>query len=610
MKKPWSISTTVRNPERVRDFLKVLKKLEDQEWTLENQRNYQIMLIQYKVYGYGNQQFYNGLSKKHFKLMSNPDVISFDEAKEVLESKNYKGGGDMRGRQSFNPLEKMGLAFLEDNKIKISAVGNYFLQENYDLGEVFFRSFLKWQLPNPDSRDFRKEDGFNINPFIATLKLIFLVNKMWSELNNAPVGINKKEFSLFVPTNINYSDIEKIAQEIINLRLKLQVSKRNKKELLEKFSKNYIKNFLGVSKIDLIEATFKNLKEYTDNRIRYFRLTRYIYIRGNGYYIDLEPRRVIEIISLLETYSGVATRFKTRKEYINYLSDKTLPVLPWDNANKLIKIAQNIINEIKNLEKINNIYKFEEKSLVKLTKEQLKDYIEKLREVRRNLQEAINYKKSQELENVESYIEILKNKIYSMDNRPLILEKYITLALNALNDALQIKPNYPVGDDNEPTNTAPAGEPDIECFYKTFNSICEVTLLRDRSQWFNEGQPVMRHLRDFEDKNNNKDIFCLFIAPSLHVDTIETFYNSVKYGYRGKRQKIIPLSLKQFVELLEIIIFLKENNNKLFSHEKLRELYENILDLNKISYSDEWINAIPNKIDNWKRGILNDRTIK
>ena len=190
-----------------------------------------------------------------------------------------------------------------------------------------------------------------------------------------------------------------------------------------------------------------------------------------------------------------------------------------------------------------------------------------------------------------------------MDNRPLVLEKYVTLALNALNDALEIKPNYPVGDDNEPTNTAPAGKPDIECFYKKFNSICEVTLLRDRSQWFNEGQPVMRHLRDFEEKNPTKDALCLFVAPTLHVDTIETFWNSVNHGYRGKCQKIIPLSLKQFVELLEVLIKFRENN-KSFSHENLYKLYEQILNLNEITHSDEWIKAIPIKIENWKRGVL------
>jgi len=604
MKKPWSISTTVRNSERIRDFLEVLKKLEGQEWTRDNQRKYQIMLIQYKVYGYGSQQFYNGLSQKHFQLMSTPDLISFNEAKEILDSKNYEGGGDMRGRQSFNPLEKMGLAFLDsENKIRISAVGNYFLQEDYDLGEVFFKSFLKWQLPNPDSRDFKKEDGFNVNPFVATLKLIFQVNKKWSKLGSEPVGISKKEFSLFVPTLINYANIENVAQEVINLRLQSQKTKKDKKEFFEKFSREYIKIFLDTNDSNLIEATLKNTREYTDNIIRYFRLTRYIYIRGNGYYIDLEPRRNIEITGLLETYSGSVIEFKTREDYITYLSDITLPVLPWDTLEKLREIAKSIVLEIKNLEKILVVTKLKEKVLAKLTKEQLREYIEELRNTRRDLQENINYKESQELGNIRGYIEILKEKIYIMENRPLVLEKYITLALNALNDALEIKPNYPVGDDNEPTSTAPAGEPDIECFYQRFNSICEVTLLKDRSQWFNEGQPVMRHLRDFEEKNPGKDALCLFVAPTLHVDTIETFWNSINHGYRGKCQKIIPLSLKQFLELLEVLVKLRENN-KVFSHEKLYELYEQILDLNAITHSDEWIKVIPVRIENWKRSVL------
>jgi hypothetical protein len=34
--------------------------------------------------------------------------------------------------------------------------------------------------------------------------------------------------------------------------------------------------------------------------------------------------------------------------------------------------------------------------------------------------------------------------IYNLDNKSLELEKYATFSLEALNDALQIKPNYPV----------------------------------------------------------------------------------------------------------------------------------------------------------------------
>ena len=37
MKKPWSISTTVRNPDRLRDFLRVLKELEGQTFNSDNQ---------------------------------------------------------------------------------------------------------------------------------------------------------------------------------------------------------------------------------------------------------------------------------------------------------------------------------------------------------------------------------------------------------------------------------------------------------------------------------------------------------------------------------------------------------------------------------------------
>ena len=104
MKLPWSISTTVRNPERLRDFLKVLKKLAGKQWDPETQIKYQTMLIQEKVYGLASQQFYNGLTKAQVRLMSSPEPLAYEQAKEIFERKNYIDPA-MRGRQSFNPLE-------------------------------------------------------------------------------------------------------------------------------------------------------------------------------------------------------------------------------------------------------------------------------------------------------------------------------------------------------------------------------------------------------------------------------------------------------------------------------------------------------------------------
>lgn len=153
MRKPWSVSTTVRNPERLRGLLKVLQNLENKTWDKNTQKEYQILLTQAKLYGAGNIQFYKGLSVQQRAMLDNPDfAMSRDQAVEILKNKNYVGGLDMRGRQSFNPLEKFGFAVLKKGKVLITSLGSCFLQEDYDLGELFFKSFLKWQIPNPRTK--------------------------------------------------------------------------------------------------------------------------------------------------------------------------------------------------------------------------------------------------------------------------------------------------------------------------------------------------------------------------------------------------------------------------------------------------------------------------
>jgi len=41
----------------------------------------------------------------------------------------------------------------------------------------------------------------------------------------------------------------------------------------------------------------------------------------------------------------------------------------------------------------------------------------------------------------------------------------------------------------------------------------------------------MRHLRDFEDTNADKKAYCLFVAPKIHRDTLNTFWMAIKYEY-------------------------------------------------------------------------------
>jgi hypothetical protein len=50
MKKAWSISTTVRNPERIRDFLKILSSMEGEEWIRITGGSIQNKRIQGKIW--------------------------------------------------------------------------------------------------------------------------------------------------------------------------------------------------------------------------------------------------------------------------------------------------------------------------------------------------------------------------------------------------------------------------------------------------------------------------------------------------------------------------------------------------------------------------------
>ena len=86
--KPWSITTTVRNPERIRDFLAVLQNIEGRIWNEENQKRFQILLIQHKKYGAGSTQFYKGLTKEQIALMETPEVIDFTDAEEIATNRS------------------------------------------------------------------------------------------------------------------------------------------------------------------------------------------------------------------------------------------------------------------------------------------------------------------------------------------------------------------------------------------------------------------------------------------------------------------------------------------------------------------------------------------
>lgn len=320
---------------------------------------------------------------------------------------------------------------------------------------------------------------------------------------------------------------------------------------------------------------------------------------GRHWRIDLEPTRLTEIEQIIKQYDGRAFRFKNTNDYLGWVADIDSPKLPWEEIGNLRKITEGLRMKIIDYVNIKGL-KLDEatkylisQKIEAMTKERLLEYLAKLREV--NIKLKVLEKKRElkyNSEQINETIKILEDFRQIRKLEPEQFEKLINDALLMIDDELLIKPNFPVDDNGEPISHAPGNKADIECYYKSFNATCEVTLDGSNMQWVREGQPVMRHLREFENSNNDKEAICIFIAPRIREDTYSTFFNAVMYGYDARKQKIIPITAQQFANILRKLLKYIEKGEK-FTHEELLELFNKLIDKAEIAGGfTEWANKI------------------
>lgn len=573
----------------------MLKELEGKEFNTETQREYQTLLIQKRLYEPER------LPPQYREYWEHSErAMSHKVAKEIFELKGYVDS-PMRGRQSVNPLNKLGfsIARKEAGPIAITELGNQFLAGDYDIGSVFFKSLLKLQFPNPWSTHFSQEEGFDIMPLVATMRLIERVNA-----RSEKKGLNQTEFSVFVPTLISAHRINERVEAILDYR-----KSRKKEDCIQRFAQQ----FYGITKLP--QKKLNNLFDYGDNTMRYFRLTRYFKVTmdplGKHWRIDLEPMRMAEIEQLLAVYDGTAQVFKGTQDYLAYLSDISMPQLPWEALGNLRKVAASLRNATNDLVATERLtISAQEQSILELDpsrlgKSQLEEHIGSLRKLHLDLKLGLEKLRLVGNEQrIGEIIQILRTPKALRGYEPEQFEKLVVEALKIINDEILIKPNYPIDDNGDPISHAPANRPDVECFYESFNATCEVTLNPGRLQWVQEGQPVMRHLRGFESQHMDKPAFCLFIAPHIHTDTYSQFWISVKHGYDGESQQIVPLTTEQFALVLEgLLQFVKQG--KRLSHRQLHQLYSQIIEeVAQVSGFSEWASRTGTLVSNWKQGLV------
>lgn len=610
MVKIWNISTTMRNPERLFNFLRVLKdEIEGLEFNEETQALYQKKLVQYKLYkplGLGDDLKF---------AYEEPGNFTDEETEEVF---NLVKNPDQRGRTSASRLNQMGLAIAKKSKgeVLITDLGNNLLNEKISVDDFFLKYFLKWQLPNPLESGY---DDFDIAPFISTLYIINEVNNLEIKRDKKPKGISRDEFMLFCLQLKKSLEIPKVIDEIIEYRDVLNlVSDKNK--FFNGTLNNKILQIYGLTNEDKdFNKKAGNMKDYSDSIIRWFRMTGLIYYRGGRRYIDIAPSKFEEVKKLLEVIPLNSNKCSDEDEYRNYLVDFNRPILPWENIESLKNIINNLFQLIREVQiKIDKEYpgkrkhQYETDSILRIDNfEELKS-IEK--SVRSNL-DSINNEymtlKENDALNLEEYSEKLielsqlKRSSRNSSKAPLCLEWYTSLSLMAIDDAIEIKPNFLRGDDGLPIYHAPGGGPDIECFYKSFNLVVEVTLMKGRDQVNGELQPLLRHYKDFTTKNTKylpKKSFVLFIAPFFHRDFLNFLQFYIDKGYEEMNVNLVLLSIEQFSKLL---ITIKDNhdNNIVCSHTDLEKLFNECVNVTKYEQTTVWVGKIDEILDNWKNSF-------
>ena len=356
MPKCWSLSTTIRNPKRNIPFLKVLNEFEGIKFNEDVQAEYFKRLIQTKNYKP------DSLPDDLKYLFDKQGELSNEELELLLtnihyENKEYNNDQEkiyaMRGRTAIGNLNKMGLAVAKQNTpVKIFDLGKSMLTDAIDFENIMFKYFLKWQLNNPIERGF---SSFDIIPFVATLHVINNVNIYCYEHNQKAKGLSRDEFAFFIPTLTNYRDIDNTVDKIIKFRNETEsLSKPEKKTYMDKFSTQFVIDFFEIDPGDnnTIETWINNLYDYGDSIRRYFRQTGLVYYRGNGYYTDLSPSRIVEINSILKKYNGASLSFDSADDYIDYLGNISFPELPWENLESLNKIYSNLIVQANELQEL------------------------------------------------------------------------------------------------------------------------------------------------------------------------------------------------------------------------------------------------------------------
>lgn len=449
------------------------------------------------------------------------------------------------------------------------------------INDVFLRQLLCHEIPSPIEGSF--PEG-RLKPFVFLLQILHEVGK------NEEKGLNIFEIAAFLQLFVDHKpeQVKKTTQNILEYRkqrekLQGRVEKR-------KFDFSIIEN--AAAKGNVRSDT---LGDYADTTFRYSQMTGLLSLRGSRLVFRENKIPIIEEICSEEPI------FRTEIDSFSYLAEFYSGIeLPTDNA----MFSKSEIRRLSD-----QIYKSGETPLVDSKKIEKSSDIQEIEIARYTLLEQYGWmkeeqfadeqKQEQSIYDTLDYLEAIENtqkcRQKGIYDRPSYFEWAVWRGFLAI-DHIVIPTNktrrFPLDEDLLPRHPAPGGGPDMIFEFEDFILVVEVTLTSSSRQEAAEGEPVRRHVADVK-KETSKDVYGIFVAPTIDNNTAETF--RVGTWYRGDKEdfvNIVPFPLDKFREILAFFV------KKSFTPIELRDCLDRCL-LYRNTRAPKWKAKIRREIDLW-----------
>ncbi|MDX9971040.1 MAG: AlwI family type II restriction endonuclease [Candidatus Gracilibacteria bacterium] len=619
--KQWNIgNTTIRNPQRIKDGLELLKKFEGKSWDYDLQR-----------------EFYDEANKR--------GIMESDGSK-VKEK-------ELHARKWVSCLNQLGFARAwkseEKGPVEITDVGNQLVNDEITFEEAMLRQLLKYQLPSPIESG-KNYESFHVHPFRVFLEIIYGLYRQDVS------GLTKEEIGLFVITNLKDEDCSESIEEIVkyrsnrasikgknpklkffrdstkaviarNFAKKLGKAEEVLKRLMEqaKKSKSFLKSSEFISELrtvlfgkepkkqrmtdnirslitkgesfnkifdyyldEFVGTKGGTLKDYADSQVRYVMTTGLFSLNRDR--IVIKPNK----LDLIKAILAEPPVFFDGDKYLDYFYNSEMPKLPLDDADFMV---MNIGDLQQQLERLSEKTGLEVEPLMTVERS-----VPKLKKVNQQLEKELIRQKeylfykdqgtNEQIDDIIDYFERIKTRDLLGGDAyfPAYYEWAIWrvfLAINTLVGAISDTRNFEIDEELKPIHHAKGGVPDMVFNYDDFVIVCEATLHQSVSQWAAEYTSVPKHVGQISSETK-KPVFGIFVAPKIEPNMAQTLFKA-DWHVNGEfvDLNIIPFSTDQLIGVLKFFA------KKKFSVQDLKVALEKLIKIKKIAANGkEWYEEI------------------